>query len=304
MSTPREFVDVRPNRLFFKHILRKVFLEDWHLKLTALLITFALWYGVSVSSKKGTATMAAQLAFRVSDDTVLMSAGVQDVTIRVAGNDKTIDQLFGNDIRVTADLTQVPTGDRILQLTPQSVSTNLPSGVRIEDIQPSRIAVKLDQVEEKDVSVDAAIVGEPAAGFEIYSTSVTPAKVRIRGPESFMSTLESVPTGPVDISGAKSDVIARQVPLAITNNKAAVFNTVVDVTVLIGEKRIERIFALTTSGGKRVSAVLFGPRSVLSKVRSADLKAELRGDSGAELPLLVLPEPLRGVVEIRDVKFR
>ena len=54
-------VSGRPTQLFFKHILRKVFLEDWVLKLTALLITFALWYGVSVSTKKGTATMAAQL---------------------------------------------------------------------------------------------------------------------------------------------------------------------------------------------------------------------------------------------------
>jgi len=146
MNRSREFSGGRPNRFFIKQILRKVFLEDWVLKLTALMITFALWYGVSVSMKKGTATMAAQLSFRVSDDTVLMSAGVQDVTIKVAGNDQTIDQLFANDLRVTADLTQLPTGDRILQLNPQSVSTNLPAGVKLEDIQPSRIAVRLEPV--------------------------------------------------------------------------------------------------------------------------------------------------------------
>ena len=303
MSTPREFVSGRPNRLFFKHILRKIFLEDWFLKLVALLITLGLWYGVSVSSKKGTATMAAQLAFRVSDDSVLMSPGIQDVTIRIAGDDRTIDQLFGNDIRVTADLTQSPNGERTLQLTPQSVSTNLPPGVKVEDIQPSRIAVTLEPVQVKDIAVEAALVGEPAAGFEVYFTSVTPAKVRIRGPESFMSTLETVPTGQIDIAGARSDLSAKQVPISINNPKVAVFNTVADVSIVIGEKRIERSFDIV-SGTKKVHAVLFGPRSLLTKAKAADLKTEIVRSEGGETAQLTLPEALRGVVEIRSVTVR
>ncbi|HEX3102437.1 MAG TPA: hypothetical protein VHQ01_11620, partial [Pyrinomonadaceae bacterium] len=36
-----------PRKLFFKHIARKIFLEDWALKLTALAITLALWFGVT-----------------------------------------------------------------------------------------------------------------------------------------------------------------------------------------------------------------------------------------------------------------
>jgi YbbR domain-containing protein len=297
MSTPREFVSGRPNKLLFKHILRKIFLEDWFLKLTALLITFALWYGVSVSSKKGTATMAAQLSFRVADDMVLMSAGVQDVTIRVAGNDQTIDQLFGNDLRVTADLTQFPAGDRILQLTPESVTTNLPSGVKLEDIQPSRIAVRLEGVQEKDIAVEAAITGQPAAGFEVYSTTVTPARVRVRGPESYLSSLASIPTGPIDIDGAKDDIAARQVPININNPKVAVFNTVVDVTIAIGEKRLERTLTVTT-GGKRIKVVVFGPRSAVVKIKTADLKAEIsRSETGEEVPRVTVSDSL---VEIRS----
>jgi len=303
MTTPRRFVGPRSGGLFLKHILRKVFLEDWPLKVVALIITFALWYGVSLSSKKGTATMAAQLAFRVSDESVLMSAGVQDVTIRVAGDDQAIDRLFGNDIRVAADLTQTPNGDSILVLTPQSISTNLPSGVRVEDIQPSRFPVKLEAVQEKYVPVQAALVGEPASGYEVYSTTVNPARVRVRGPESFMSTLESVPTGPIDIGGAKSDLTARQVPISISNQKAAVFNTVADVTIQIGERRVERSFELT-SGGKRVRAVIFGPRSMIAKIKPVDLKADIvRGESG-ETAQLVLPESLRGIIEVREVRIR
>jgi YbbR domain-containing protein len=300
MTTPRKFVGPADGLLFVKHILRKLFLEDWLLKLTALLITFGLWYGVSVSSKKGTATRPAQLVFRVSDDTVLMSANVQDVTIRVAGNDQTIDQLYGGDLRVTADLTQEPAGDRILQLTPDNVSTNLPSGVKLEEIQPSRIAVKIEPVLEKDLPVEAATIGQPAGGYEVYSTTVNPAKVRVRGPESYISTLESVPAGPVDITDARSDITVRQVPVSLSNSKSAVFNTVVDVNVEIGEKRIERTFTVTNDG-KRVAVVLYGARTPLLKLRAADLKVDvIKNEAGEEIPKLNLNEP---GIEIRSIKI-
>jgi YbbR domain-containing protein len=201
---------------------------------------------------------------------------------------------------VTADLTQEPTGDRILQLTPENVSTNLPMGVKLEEIQPSRIAVKLEPVLEKDLPVQAATTGQPAGGYEVYSTAINPAKVRVRGPESYISTLASVPAGPVDINDAKSDITVRQVPVSLANSKAAVFNTVVDVTVEIGEKRIERTFSVTEAG-KRVAVVLYGARTPLLKLRAADLKVDIvKNEAGEEIPKINLNEP---GVEIRSIKI-
>jgi YbbR domain-containing protein len=290
--------------LFAKHILRKLFLEDWLLKLSALVITFALWFGVSYSNKKGTATMPAQLKFRVSDTSVLTNAGVQEVSIRVSGDDQKIDQLFGSDRRITADLTDLEPGDRVIQLTPNNVTVDLPMGVKLEDIQPSRIAVRLEQVQVKDLPVKAETVGQPASGFEIYNTTVTPARVTIRGPESYVATLDFVPTGAVDITGAKDDMTFRQVPVSLPNTNAAVFNTVVDVAVRIGEKRVERTLALTTASGKRVTAVLYGPRSLMSNVKPADLKVDIsKLDTGEETPHLTLPDSLQGSVEIRTLKI-
>ncbi|HEY2865917.1 MAG TPA: CdaR family protein [Pyrinomonadaceae bacterium] len=290
--------------LFAKHILRKLFLEDWLLKLSALVITFALWFGVSYSNKKGTATMPAQLKFRVSDTSVLTNAGVQEVSIRVSGDDQKIDQLFGSDRRITADLTDLEPGDRVIQLTPNNVTVDLPMGVKLEDIQPSRIAVRLEQVQVKDLPVKAETVGQPASGFEIYNTTVTPARVTIRGPESYVATLDFVPTGTVDVTGAKDDMTFRQVPVSLPNTNAAVFNTVVDVAVRIGEKRVERTLALTTASGKRVTAVLYGPRSLMSKVKPIDLKVDIsKLDTGEETPHLTLPDSLQGSVEIRTLKI-
>ena len=305
MKDSRELAGRRSAPLFFKHVIRKIFLEDWLLKLTALLITLALWYGVSVSSKKGTATFSkVPLAFRVADDKVLMSAGVQDVTISVSGNDKLIGQLYGsNDLRITADLTESETGDHILQLSPQGVSTNLPVGIKLEDVQPNRIAVKLEMLVQKDLPVEAATTGEPASGYEIYSTVVTPSRARVSGPESFMETITSVPTESVDIGGAKSD-ISRQVAINLNNPRVTVSNTVFDVNISVGEKRVERMFVLTTANNKRINAMLFGPKSVIAKLKPADLKADaIKGENGIDVPQLILPESARPSVEIRDLKI-
>jgi hypothetical protein len=118
-----------------------------------------------------------------------------------------------------------------------------------------------------------------------------------------MSSLESIPTSPIDIGGARSDITSKQVPISINNPKVAVFNTVVDVSVVIGEKRIERSFDLV-SGTKRIRAVLFGPRSLLTKARAADFKADIsKGTDGNEIPKLVLPDALLDTVEIRSIKI-
>lgn len=302
MRDSRTLAGPRSTALFFKHVIRKIFLEDWLLKLTALLITLALWYGVSVSSKKGTATFSkVPLAFRVADDKVLMSAGVQDVAISVSGNDKLIGQLYGsNDLRVTADLTESEAGDQILQLSPQTVATNLPAGIKLEDVQPNRIAVKLEMLVQKDLPVEVATTGEPATGFEVYSTVVAPARARVSGPESFMESLTSVPTESVDLTNAKDD-ISRQVAINLNNPRVTVSNTVFDVTITIGEKRVERMFVLTTANNKRVNAMLFGPRSVMAKLKATDIKVDVsKNENGDENPRLTLPD---NSIEIRSAKI-
>jgi hypothetical protein len=296
--------NTRSTKLFFKHIIRKVFLEDWTLKLSAALITFAIWFGVSYSSKKGTATFDdAQLNFRPSDTSVVTNASLQKVTLRVAGDDREIDRLYGPKMQVTVDLTELEPGDHTLQLTPDNVSIALPPGVRLEDIQPSRIAVSLEAKLKKELPVKAEITGQPAPGFEIYTTTVTPAKVVVTGQESYISTLDHISSGSVDVGGAKSDVVAHQQPVTIPSNKILfVTDAVVDVAVRIGEKRVERAFALTTSTGKHVTAVLFGPRSLLTKAKPTDLKVDIvKGDNGGDTPQLTLPDALQGVVEIRTL---
>lgn len=291
--------------LFFKHVIRKIFLEDWAMKLIALVITLGLWMGVTGLSTPTTKRFTVPLNPNVSNSAEITGSMISEVDIVVSGDKRKIDQINRNDLSATLDLTDVSPGDRVVSLSPDNVSVALPQGIRLVEVQPGRIAVKLEAVEEKEVEVQATVEGTPAVGYEIYSTSVIPPKVRVRGPENFLSSLDFVETDKIDVAGQRSDHAARQVAVRVTNPKAAVLNTVVDVYLRIGEKRVERAFKVpVVNDNKDAFFTIFGPKSVLQKTRPEDIKVEMvLGDSGEEEPQVTLPANLRDVSEIRSIKI-
>jgi YbbR domain-containing protein len=299
-SRPRE-----SKKLFFKHIIRKIFLEDWAMKLLALVITLGLWLGVTGLSTPMTKRFTVSLSPNISNNTEITSSLIPEVDIVVSGDKRNVDQINRSDLAASLDLTDLAPGDRVVSLTPENVSVTLPQGVKLVEVQPSRIAVKLEAVEEKEVDVRPTIDGSPAPGYEIYSTSVIPPRVRVRGPESFISTLDYVETDKIDLSDRRDDLTARQVPVRISNPKAAVFNTVVDVYFRVGEVRITRTFKVgVVNDNKDASFVVFGPKTLLQKAKPEDFRVEMvLGDSGEEVPQVTLPAELRSVSEIRSVKI-
>lgn len=299
----------RPLRLLFKHVIRKVFLEDWVMKLVALAITLGLWLGVTGLSTPTTRRFSAvPLTILISNDAAITNAFAQEVEIVVSGDKRKVDQINKSEVAVQLDLSEAPPGERVVSLTPQTVSVLLPLGVKLDEILPGRIAINLEAVEQKEVEVKAVTDGAPAVGFEIYSETILPQKVRVRGPASFIRTLDFVTTDKISIAGKQEDFTARQVAVGVSNPKATVLDTgVVDVAFRIGEKRVERIFLVPVTGtsGKKAAVVLYGPKTILSGVKAENLKIEmLRNDAGEESPSLILPDALQGNVEIRSIKIR
>src|SRR5260221_6857762 len=208
----------RSGRLLFKHVLRKIFLEDWVMKLIALAITLGLWLGVTVFTKQGSARFTVPLIPKPSDNALVTRSTVKVVTIRVRGDDQTIRDLKPADVQVFLDLENVEPGDKIVTIDPQSVSSNLPSGVRIDDIQPRGIPLKLETAGQKEVLVRPNIQGDPAKGFEVYpNATVKPLRIMIRGPLSYIDTLDYLATDKIDVTGKSEDVTAIQMHVRPTN---------------------------------------------------------------------------------------
>ena len=73
--------------------------------------------------------------------------------------------------------------------------------------------------------------------------------------------------------------------------------------VRIGEKRAERQISVPVPGttGKTATAILYGPKTVLAKIKPADIKVEIiKDESGNEVPRFDLPPE----IEVRNPKIK
>ncbi len=295
------------NRLFAKHLVRKVFLEDWGLKLVALIITFALWFGVTGLSTPTTKRLTVPLVLNIASNAQVTNVPQQDVEIEISGDKRKIEQLNRSELSASVDLTDSPTGSRIVLLTPESVYVALPQGIKLTAVQPGRIGVDLESVVEKDVEVKVVTEGSPGTQSEVYSSSPLPPRIMIRGPVSIVNGIEFVQTSKIDINGRTGDFTAKQIPVNSPDPKTAVLNTVVDVYFRIGERRIERNFTMPVSNtpGKSASLTVYGPRTLLTKAKNEDFKVEMYlNDNGEEQPRVLMPVELQNLSEIKKLAIR
>ncbi|MGI8641797.1 MAG: CdaR family protein [Pyrinomonadaceae bacterium] len=308
MLAPTEKLFQKDERqLSFRRLFQRVFLDDWFIKAVALVITFALWLGVTGLRAPTTARLKnITLNLRVSNSIEVTNSPVQEVDLVVTGDKRKIDQINPRDLVASLDLTEVQAGDRTVQITPENMNVELPTGVKLEEVQPNKIAIKLEAVQEREIPVKAETEGSVAEGFEIYGTAVLPNKVSVRGPESYIKSLDSVSTEKINLENRREDFTAQQVGLNLVNPKATLIDTVVDVVVKIGEKRIERLFIVPVRTETQISTatvVLYGAHTILDALKAENLQVEIiKTDSGENSLRLVLPADIQGKAEIRKFK--
>ncbi|MCB1025560.1 MAG: hypothetical protein KDB79_14280 [Acidobacteria bacterium] len=310
-SFPKEaLTENEQRRNLIRYWLRRIFIDDWLIKLTALGITLALWLGVTgLQAPTTTRLRGVTLNPLVPNSLEITNSPVQEVDLVITGEKRKVDQLNPRDLVVSLDLANVKEGDRTIQITPENITVDLPNGVKIDEIQPNKVAIKLEKLEEFEVPIRVETKGSPAPGYEVYSTTVTPDKVKLRGPKSFVGSINFVSTEKIDIDKQKTNVKAQQIPLKIVNPKATLVDAVtVNVLFRIGKKRIERLFVVPYKTASRVgkaSVLLFGPNNLLEDLGVEDLQiAEERTENGTIRLGVILPAGLRPDVEVKSVKFR
>ncbi len=311
LNFPKDaLIEKEQRKAFAGYWLRRIFIDDWLLKLTALVITLALWLGVSgLQDITNTRLRNVSLNPIFSNQLEITNSPVQEVSLRVNGDKRLVENLNPQRLVVTLDLTSVGEGEHTIQITPENIAVDLPSGVKIEEIQPDKIAIKLEKVEEYDVPIKAETVGELKDGFEIYSTKATPKTVRVKGPRSFVESLQFVSTERIKIDERQGDFTAEKVALTVVNPKISLVDVVsANVFFRIGKKRIERLFVVPYETDDRVgkaSVLLYGPSEVLEDLTIEDLQiVGGRNETDKTRLDVTLPIGLQDEVEIKSVKYR
>src|SRR5688572_18689348 len=229
-----------PSRL--EKLLRRIFIEDWSLKLLSLAIAIVLWLLVTGQNEPVTAHLNVQLNFIRPQSLEISNDPPRTVDVMLTGSRTKLDDLTSLDLVATVDLSEQRAGERVLRLADKA-QIPLPQGVKVDGYQPSAIPVRLEPIVERQVVIEPRLEGKPVDGFEVYSVQPNKGSVTVRGPESRVLALQNVRTESIWLGGRKESFTAPNVAIDVPDPKVDLVEPLVSVDIVIGERRIEKTFS-------------------------------------------------------------
>jgi YbbR domain-containing protein len=294
-----------------ERLLRRIFVEDFKLKLLSLGITLVLWFGVTGQQRPKTKRLlGVQLSFIHSENMDISNDPPSKVDITVTGRQDELEQVNPLSLLATVLVGDQAIGNRVIRLSNDVVKIDqLPSTVTIEGFQPATVSVRMEPRIERMVDIDLKFEGKLPDGYEVYSASSNPPKVRVRGPASIVNSLEHGFTESILLDGKTSSFDLGQVAVDIPNQKVAVVDGVVQVHVEVGERAAERAFnnvTVQSSDGRKLQSqmavlTVSAPAAILAQLRPEQIRLMVDGLGAENKFRLELPASIQGKVKIVSV---
>jgi YbbR domain-containing protein len=307
VETPE--LERRPSRA--TKLARKIFLEDWSLKLLSLAIALVLWLVVTGQNEPVTAHVNVQLNFIRPQSLEISNDPPRTVDVMLTGSRNKLDDLTALDLVATVDISDQQPGERVLRLADKA-QISLPQGVKVDGFQPSAIPIRLEQIIERQVPLEPKLEGKPPDGYQVYGVRPSKGSVLLRGPESRVNALQKVLTESIWLTGHKETFTASNLGIDVPDTKVDLLDPVVSVQVDITETSVERTFLRVPSSvindkswiTPPMTVTVSGPPSILDKLKPEDLKIELVppiGNSSRLTRRLRVPPELEGKVTLKSI---
>jgi YbbR domain-containing protein len=287
-------------------LLRRVFIEDWSLKLLSLAIAIVLWLLVTGQNQPVTAHLNVQLNFIRPQSLEISNDPPRTVDVMLTGSRNKLDDLTSLDLVATVDLADQRSGERVVRLADRA-QIALPQGIKVDGYQPSAVPIRLEEIIDRQVPVEPKLEGKPADGFEVYAVTPNKGSIAVRGPESRVTALQKVLTESIWLAGHKESFTASNVAIDVPDPKVDLREPMVNVNIEIGERRVEKTLAGVSvsmaDGGKvqpaTTTVTLLGAASLVNSLKPEDVKIVLDNDLK---PQLELPDALKGKVTLKSVQ--
>ena len=290
-------------------LARRLFVEDWNLKLLSLAITLVLWFVVTGQNTPVNVHATVQLKYLKPEALEISNDPPKSVDVLLTGSKYKLDELNRSSLIATVDISDQRAGERVFRLVERS-RLDLPQGVTVDAFQPSGISIRLEPVIDRQLEIDAKIEGTPANGYEVYAVRLSKNTVNVHGPSSNVNALPKAPTETISVAGRKETFTVGSAAVDISDPKVDVLDPSVTVDIVIGERRVEKQFAdveATYQSGdglepNRATIVVYGPPNVLAELKPTDLRLIVPADGDGSKAKIEGPVATQNKLSLRSVK--
>ncbi|MEW6419532.1 MAG: CdaR family protein [Nitrospirota bacterium] len=214
--------------------MRKFFLENIGLKLTAVLLSIILWM-FATSRGQSEISIDAPIQFKnIPSGFELTNQDIKTISMNIRGQERLIKNIRPPDISVYVDLSNAKKGESVYYIDRDDIK--LPPAITITNISPPSIKVSIEETIRKIVKVRPVIIGTPETGYYVKSIETMPQTVVIEGIRSEVERVNKLKTESLDITGI-NETLTQDLKLDLKGINIRTKTNDVEVKVVIGAER-------------------------------------------------------------------
>lgn len=294
--------------------LRAGLVENWPIKLTALVLAGILWAAVA-AQEPTTQLVPVRLTVTPPEGRSVTGGLPEEVQALYAGTARELIKLYARRPAIHKTLPDSISGSTFtLDLSIADLPSVEGAAVKPQQIEPRSIVVQLDDVVRRSVPVAAPVQIIPDSGFRIFGgTAITPPYLTIQGPQEQVEAIDTLYTVPLVLRDVRAPV-RRQVPIDTTSLAGILIAPRAEVTLTadvgeLGDLVIEGVPVVVESDRQDgwtvdpaiVTVTVHGRRRRLTGLTrdSVGVTVYVSGEPAeARLPLRVMPPQGIAVVRI------
>lgn len=168
---------------------------NWQYLLLALVLAVFSWNLVSGRERVETRVEIPVETVNRPKDLVVSHGLVSRLEVRVRGPRGFIRSLDPSRLAYELDLSGLAPGENVVLFKADKLP--LSGALEVVDITPSRAILEVEPVAEKVLPVEAVWKGELKRDWKLVDTTIEPATVKVRGPQSLFASMTKVHTAPI-----------------------------------------------------------------------------------------------------------
>jgi hypothetical protein len=185
--------------------LKSAFTANLPVKITSVVLAIFLWL-LAAGEENASALLPVDVAIRAPTGRSLLGpAG--PLHALVVGPRRELLKLSATPLRLSRIVPDSTVADEYrLELDPGDLEVPQGISVRVQDVQPRALVIRLDSTFQRVVPVRAVVNLRPETGFVLGAISVVPGTIRLMGSHQSLLSLDSARTEPLEIAEADGPV--------------------------------------------------------------------------------------------------